>query len=147
MERMLDERITRQVREVFASLKEPVKVIFFGSQTNCQYCDETRQLLEEVCGLSDLLELEAHDVQKDAELAKLYRVEDAPTTIIAAQNGDTIKDYGVRLLGIPSGHEFSTLIHTLITVSQRDSGLQPETREFLAGLKQPVKLQVFITPT
>lgn len=147
MEKMLDERIVNQVREVFANLKEPVAVIYFGSQENCLYCEETRQLLEEVCAISDRIELEVYDLHKDAELAKLYHVDQSPTVLVAAKDGKTIKDYGVRFLGIPSGHEFSSLIHTLITVSQRDSGLQPETREFLAGLTQPVKLQVFITPT
>jgi alkyl hydroperoxide reductase subunit AhpF len=53
----------------------------------------------------------------------------------------------VRYAGIPSGHEFSSLIQDLILVSGRDSGLSEQTREYLAGLKEPVHLQVFVTPT
>ena len=64
-----------------------------------------------------------------------------------ARDGDVRTDYGVRFAGIPSGHEFSTLIHDLILVSGRDSGLSPETRAFLKGLEKPVHLQVFVTPT
>jgi glutaredoxin-like protein len=67
--------------------------------------------------------------------------------VIAAKNGDEIQDFGVRFSGIPSGHEFSTLIHDLILVSGRDSGLDPQTRQLLAVLKEPVHLQVFVTPT
>jgi glutaredoxin-like protein len=56
-------------------------------------------------------------------------------------------DYGVRFAGIPSGHEFSSLIEGLILVSGRDSGLSGEIRKQLRGLKNPVLLQVFVTPT
>ena len=54
---------------------------------------------------------------------------------------------GIRYAGIPSGHEFSSLIHDLILVSGRDSGLGQETRNFLKSLDSPVLLQVFVTPT
>ncbi|HSQ16551.1 MAG TPA: glutaredoxin, partial [Anaerolineales bacterium] len=60
---------------------------------------------------------------------------------------DQITDYGIRYAGIPSGYEFSSLIQSLVLVSGRDSGLAPETRQALADLKQPVLLQVFVTPT
>jgi alkyl hydroperoxide reductase subunit AhpF len=49
--------------------------------------------------------------------------------------------------GIPAGHEFGSLIHDLVLVSGRDSGLSQKARNFLAGLRKPVHLQVFVTPT
>lgn len=67
--------------------------------------------------------------------------------VIAGRDGDQILDYGIRLAGIPAGHEFSSLVHDMILVSGRDSGLDSRTRAFLAGLEQPVLLQVFVTPT
>jgi len=53
----------------------------------------------------------------------------------------------VRLAGIPSGHEFTSFIQDIILVSGRDSGLNPQTREFLKGLEKPILLQVHVTPT
>ncbi len=146
-QRLLDDNITSQVREAFASLKEPVKVLFFGSQDNCQYCDDTQQLLEEVTALSEKLSLDIFDLEQDAEVAARYQVDKAPGIVIAAQNGDEIVDYGIRYAGIPSGHEFSSLITDLIQVSGRDSGLREETRAFLRNLKEPVHMMVFVTPT
>jgi len=67
--------------------------------------------------------------------------------VLAGRDGDQILDFGVRYAGIPSGHEFSSLIHDLVLVSGRDSGLSEETRQFLSSLDQPVLLQVFVTPT
>ena len=83
----------------------------------------------------------------DAQVAANYNVERAPGLVIAAEGEDGPIDYGIRYAGIPSGHEFSSLIQDLILVSARDSGLNEQTRTFLAELKEPVHLQVFVTPT
>jgi len=44
-------------------------------------------------------------------------------------------------------NEFSSLIQDITLVSNRDSGLNETTRDFLANLTEPVLLQVFVTPT
>ena len=48
---------------------------------------------------------------------------------------------------LPADQQLSPLIQDLLLVSSRDSGLSEQTRKFLAGLKEPVYLQVFVTPT
>ncbi len=147
MERLLNDNIVSQIREAFGSLSNPVQVLFFGSRENCDYCDDTRQLLEEVVAISDALSLSVYDMDTDADVARHYNVDKAPGIVIAAKEGDQITDLGVRMAGIPSGHEFSSLIQDLILVSGRDSGLNPQTREMLKALTKPVLLQVFVTPT
>jgi alkyl hydroperoxide reductase subunit AhpF len=74
-------------------------------------------------------------------------VDKVPGLVLAGRDGDQILDYGIRYAGIPSGHEFSSLIHDLVLVSGRDSGLREQTRAYLAKLDKPVHLQVFVTPT
>jgi alkyl hydroperoxide reductase subunit AhpF len=145
--RLLNEAIIDQVREVFDQLKEPVELLFFGQEAGCEYCEDTLQLVQEVVALSDKLGVRVHDLDRDASVAKQYKVDKAPGIVIAGRDGDQILDYGIRYAGIPAGHEFSSLIHDLILVSGRDSGLDAKTRQFLAGLKEPVLLQVFVTPT
>ena len=146
-EKLLNENIVSQIREVFEQLDKPVEVMFFGSKADCEYCDDTLQLATEVVAISDKLNLKEYDIDADAELARQYNVDKVPGLVIAARDGDQVTDYGVRLAGIPSGHEFSTLIHDLVLVSSRESGLSQETRRFLQDVKQPVLLQVFVTPT
>ena len=148
MSRLLNDEIIQQVRDIFdESLKEPVALIYFGTKGECMFCAETQQLLEEVQAISDKISLDVYDLEEDAAKAAEYKVDKAPAIVIAAKNGDTIKDYGIRYYGIPSGHEFSSLIQDILQVSERDSGLQPATREFLRSLNQPVHLQEFVTPT
>jgi glutaredoxin-like protein len=144
---LLNESIARQVQEVFDQLREPVQVLFFGKKDGCDYCADTLQLIEEVVGLSDKLELSVYDLEQDADLARRYNVDKAPALVLAGRDGDQIFDFGVRYAGIPAGHEFSSLIHDLVLVSARDSGLSQATRSLLKGVTSPVRLQVFVTPT
>jgi glutaredoxin-like protein len=147
MTNLLNEEIRSQVREAFTALQEPVQVLFFGSKEQCEYCDDTLKLVEEVTSLSDKLSLQAFDVEADSAVADRYNVSMTPGMVIAGLGEDGPIDYGIRYAGIPSGHEFSSLIQDLILVSGRDSGLNQQTRDFLANLKEPVHLQVFVTPT
>lgn len=144
---LLNEQIIEQIREAFSNLKEPVAILFFESRENCDYCDDTRKLLEEVTAIDNRLTLKVHDIDADSEIAKLYRVDKTPGIVIAAMNGDQVSDFGIQYSGIPSGHEFSTLIQAILLVSGRDSGLTPQTRDFLKNLQSPLHLQVFVTPT
>ncbi|MEW6285214.1 MAG: thioredoxin family protein [Chloroflexota bacterium] len=147
MERVLNDQIIKQINEVFEGLQEPVQVLYFGSKDNCDYCDETRQLLEEVSALSDKIELSVYDVNENADVAKQFNVAYAPGIVIAAKDNAEVTNLGIQFSGIPSGHEFSTLINDIIIVSKRDSGLDPKTREYLKNLDKPLHLQVFVTPT
>ena len=147
MDRLLNDDIVKQIREVFNDLKNPVQLMFFGSKTDCMYCDDTRQLVEEVAATSDLLNITVYDMEADGDLAAKYNVDKAPGVVIAAKEGDQITDFGVRLSGIPSGHEFTSLIQDILLVSNRDSGLNSQTRAFLKDLDKPILLQVFVTPT
>jgi glutaredoxin-like protein len=146
-QRLLNDQVVGQVQEAFGQLKEPVEVLFFGKKNDCEYCDDTQQLLQEITDISDKLTLQIYDIDDHADLARQYKVDKAPGTVIAGRDGDKIIDYGVRLAGIPSGHEFSSLVHDMVLVSSRDSGLGVKTRQALAKLTQPVLLQVFVTPT
>ncbi len=149
MAKILDEGITKQVQEVFADLDKQVEVLYFKSKENCEYCEETQQLLQEVTALSDKLSLTVRDLQEDAALAAEYHIDKAPAFAMLAKDseGAGTTDFGIRFFGIPAGHEFTSLINDLLLVSKGDSGLSPQTRTYLAGLTEPVTLQVFVTPT
>ena len=80
-------------------------------------------------------------------IARQFNIDKAPGIVIAAKNGNQILDFGVQYSGIPSGHEFGTLINDILLVSGRDSGLSPQVRDYLKKLDKPLHMQVFVTPT
>jgi glutaredoxin-like protein len=147
MEKVLNDQIVKQIHEAFTEMQEPVQVLFFGSKDDCDYCNETRQLLEEVTALNDRIELGVYDIRDHADIAGRFNVTNAPGIVIAAKEDEEVKNLGIQFSGIPSGHEFSTLINDILIVSKRESGLDAKTREFLKNLDQPLHLQVFVTPT
>lgn len=147
MEKLISDQVIKQINEAFTELKEPVQILYFGSKDNCDHCLETKQLLEEVVALNEKLELRLYDIQDDHEIADQFNVFNAPGIVIAARDGSQIIDQGVQFSGIPSGHEFGTLINDILMVSGRDSGLTAKTREFLKNLTKPLVLQVFVTPS
>ncbi len=147
MEKLLDKSVVKQIQQAFAELKEPVQVLYFRSEADCEYCDEAQQLLEEVAAIDDRIGLTVHDRTRDIEAAKRFGVDKSPSLVVAARDGDEIVDLGMRFSGIPSGHEFSTLVNDIVLASKRDSGLSQATRDFLKGLEEPLLLQVFVTPT
>ncbi len=146
-EKFLDAQVLQELQKVFAELKEPVQLLLFRSSENCETCDATQQLLEEVVAASGKLYLQVHDVAADTALAARFHVDKTPTWVVAAQDGGEVVDLGIRFAGIPSGHEFNTLITDILLVSKRDSGLAQKTRDFLKNLTKPLFLQVFVTPT
>jgi len=129
-------------KEFSEKLVNPVRLVMFTQEFECQYCRETRQLVEEVAALSDKVDAEVYDFVIDKEKAEAYSVDKIPAIAVVGT-----KDYGLRYYGIPSGYEFTSLIEDIITVSQGDSGLPAPTREALAQLSKPVHIQVFVTPT
>ena len=147
MEKLLNEQVVSQIKKTFEQMKEPVQLLFFGSQDNCEYCADTRQLLEEIAAVDEKVSLSIYDLQDNADMAARFNVDKAPAIVIAAKDGEQVIDFGIQYSGIPAGHEFGTLINDIILVSGRDSGLSEEVREFLKNLEKPLHLQVFVTPT
>ncbi len=148
MEKLLDDDVSAQVKDVFKeTLQNPVHLVFFGSEARCEYCEPTLSLLEEIVPLNDKLSLAVHDIDKEPELAEKYMVNKTPGIVITAREGEAINDYGIRYAGMPSGHEFTSLINDLIMVSQRNSGLNDNTRAYLSTMDKDILLQVFVTPT
>ena len=147
MEKLINQDVAGQITKAFEGLENPVQILFFSSNEQCEYCNETQQLLTEISELDARISLSTHDLAQDAAVAATYQITKAPGIVVAGKDGDTIIDLGIQFSGIPSGYEFSTLITDILLASKRDSGLGAETREFLKTLKTPLLLQVFVTPT
>ncbi len=134
-------------QEFETELVSPVKILMFTQTVECQFCTETRQIVEEVAALSDKITAEIYNFVSDKAMAELYGIDKIPAIAILRSENGTDKDYGIRFYGIPSGYEFSSIIEDIIDVSKGDSGLKPKSKQALAELTEPVHFQVFVTPT
>ncbi len=108
----------------------------------CETCEATQQLLEEVAALDPRIHLRVRSVVTDAEEAQAAGVEGVPA-ILLGDDGQA----RARYYGIPAGLEFAVLVEGIVAASRKDSGLKPQTRQALASLRRPVHIRVFVTPT
>lgn len=134
-------------KEFETNLVEPVNLVMFTQEMECQFCAETRQIVEEIAELSDKIAVVIYDFAADKAEAELYQIDKIPAIAIVQVADGKEKDYGVRFYGIPSGYEFTSVIEDIVDVSKGESGLQPRSKEAVAGLTEPVHFQVFVTPT
>jgi glutaredoxin-like protein len=145
---LISEKDAEYLRGEFETqLVNPVKLVMFTQSIECQFCAETRQIVEEIASLSDKITAEIYNFVTDKATAELYEVDKIPAIAVLRTEDGEDKDYGIRFYGIPSGYEFTSVIEDIIDVSKGDSGLQPKTKEAVAGLTDPVHFQVFVTPT
>jgi glutaredoxin-like protein len=139
---LLNPEIAEQVKQELAGLTDPVRLVMFTQTFECEYCEETHKLVEEVAALSDQITAEVYNFVTDKEKAEELGVDKIPAiAVIGAE------DYGVRFYGIPSGYEFASLLHALKVASAGKPDLSRETLDVLAEIDEPVHIQVFVTPT
>ena len=139
---MLEEKEKRLVTDVFKNLRNPVKLVNFTQELECQFCRETRRVMKEVSDLSDQVSLEVYNFQLDKEKVNQYGVDKIPATVIEGE-----KDYGIRYYGLAAGYEFATLLQDIADVSKKESGLSDEIKDQLQRINKKVYLKVFTTLT
>ncbi|MFN2185197.1 MAG: protein disulfide oxidoreductase [Anaerolineae bacterium] len=145
---LIAEKDAKFLRQEFEeNLVAPVKLVMFTQEMECQFCTETRQIVEEIAALSDKIEPEIHDFVADKATAELYSIDKIPAIAVVQLEDGKERDYGIRFYGIPSGYEFTSVIEDIIDVSKGESGLQPKSKEAVAAITEPVHFQVFVTPT
>ena len=141
---MISDKDKKAVGDRLTKLTGPVKLVMFTQEMECQFCKETRELVEEVAALSDKISVEVKDFLKADVEAKKLGVDKIPAIAVL---GDGDKDYGIRFYGIPAGYEFMSLLESIEIVSKGESGLSANGKEKIKGLGKAVHLQVFVTPT
>ena len=140
---LIKEAQQKQLKDIFDKLEGNVKLVYFTQEMECPFCKETRELLQDISSLSsNKISLEVYDFVADKDKVEKYKIDKIPATVV-----EGTKDYGIRLYGIPAGYEFTSLINSIVAVSNGKSVLTDETKEALKKLKDPVLIQVFITLT
>jgi glutaredoxin-like protein len=136
----LKDKDIQNLSKRFNTLQKQVQLIFFTQEMECQYCRETRQLLEQVSSASEKVELTVYDFQKDEDKVKEFGIDKIPAIVVLAE-----KDMGLRFYGIPSGYEFASLIESIDYVTRKPD-LSRRVQEELKKIDRDLHIQVFVTP-
>lgn len=133
-----------RLRHDFAQMTRPVRLLFFTQTLGCETCPETRQILDELPLLSDLITIEEVNFILEPDKATQYGVDRVPAIAVLYADGE---DSRIRFLGTPAGYEFISLVQAVLLAGGRASALSERSREQLAAVASPVTMQVFTTPT
>jgi len=124
------------------SLVDEVRLAVFTQETECMFCKEARELVQEVAAISNKLKVDVYDFVKDANKAEEYGIDKVPAIIVSGR-----KPYGIRFYGVPAGYEFKPFTDDIINASKGTTTLLEATKERLKSIDKPVHIQVFVTPT
>ncbi len=139
-----------QLRDAFAEMTRPVRLVFCTQTFGCDTCLETRQILDELPPLSDKITIEEVNLVLEADRAKAFGIDRAPTVAVTYADGPQAEvwhDARIRFLGAPAGYEFVSLVQAVLIAGGRTSALSPESVARIAAVTRPVTMQVFTTPT
>jgi Glutaredoxin-like domain protein len=123
-------------------LVDPVKLVVFTQEMECQYCSQTKKLAQEMGHIDEKVTTEVYDFIADSAKAKELGIERIPAIAVIGK-----KDYGVRIYGIPYGYELQTLVEAIVNVSKGVTDLSDKTKAVLKDLKSPVQIKVFVSLT
>jgi alkyl hydroperoxide reductase subunit AhpF len=137
-----------RLREEFAKITRPVRLLFFTQTLGCETCHITHQVLHELPPLSDQISIEEVNLVLEGDKAAQYGVDRVPAIAIAYVDGDQVKDTRIRFLGTPAGYEFISLIRAvLLAGGARPPDLSEAALARVAAVDKPTTMQVFTTPT
>ena len=136
-----------RLRETFAEMERPVRLLFFTQTLDCETCPQTRQILDELPPLSDKITIEDVNFVLDGDRAREYGIDRVPSIALAYEDAGSIKDSRIRFVGTPAGYEFLSLVQAILLVGGRESILSADNRARVTAVAQPVRIQVFSTPS
>lgn len=150
MERLLKEKDVAYIKQLFdRNLVDPVELVLFlesegsdkVSKYNGQYLPYTEEIIKELSEISDKIKLTVY--RDDKEKEKEYGVKEISALFVEGKNTNK----NVLYYGIPSGHEFTSLLEDIVDASQGATHLSTASKETLKTIKVPVEILVFVTPS
>ncbi len=129
---ILDKDTLEQVKELFTALHSDIEFKIYA-KTDSEETNEISIFLEELTSVSPKL-----------SVSKAIADVIAPKFEIISNGVST----GVSFVGIPNGHEFTTLLLAILNVDRQGSNLPDETLSSqIKSLNGPIKLQTFVSLT
>src|SRR6476619_2412055 len=92
-----------KLRESFAEMTTPVRLLFFTQALGCDTCLQTRQILDELPPLSERITIEEVNFVLDKEQAARYAIDRVPAIAVVGQDASGAeRDSRIRFLGAPA---------------------------------------------
>jgi alkyl hydroperoxide reductase subunit F len=128
---MLSKEIVEALRGYTASMEKPVCFVLQTGEHDRR--EELKSFLNAIADVSDMITLEERDT------AGLLR---GPLSFLLEADG---ADTGIRFSGIPSGHEFNSLILAMLQASGKALKLDEGLQKLVANVNEDLSFEVFVS--
>jgi glutaredoxin-like protein len=142
MEKLLNNDLEKQVQKILKPMKDKITIVLFTKTDDCESCEPTIQIINEVAELSEMVSVKVYDLDTDIDEVNKYNIEMAPSFIILDKD-DNYK--GVKFNGIPAGHEFNSFLSALVEMSGVESEVPEDFAQRVAKIDKPINIKVFVT--
>src|SRR5882724_7593360 len=100
-----------RLRDDFAVMTRPVRLLFFTQALDCDTCLQTRHILDELPPLSERISIEEVNFVLERDRAETFGIDRVPAIVVIGQTDvGTERDSGIRFLGTPAGYEFISVV-------------------------------------
>jgi alkyl hydroperoxide reductase subunit AhpF len=123
-----------------AGLEHPVQVAVETCE-GCESCDRAVGLVRELAELSALIRIEVEGGFSHVSSASVPVPSGKPSITIRGERGSLLAFYGA-----PIGSELDVLVDALFAASRQRSRLPPSLARRLAGLKEGIGVEIFVSP-
>jgi glutaredoxin-like protein len=113
----------------------------------CVTCKPTREMLQEISGLSDWISLRVHYMEDRPEEAQTFGVGRVPAIVLRGRSQGPEDTRFYTFYGMPGGTEFPSFIETLTDISRGEVLLTEDSVKALSKITSAVNVKVFVTPT
>ena len=126
---MLDATMTQQLKAYLENLREPIELV--ASLGDDDKSGQTRELLEEISGLSDKVSASFDGTDKRKPSFIIRRASDATKW--------------VRFAGLPMGHEFTSLVLALLWAGGHPPKVEQEVIDQIAALEEDLEFEMYFS--
>lgn len=137
----ISEDMVGQVRTVFDKLTKKATLVVMTDKVDDKY-KELQELVKELVSLSDKLDVIDSMASDDSTLTEKVNATQFPLLALLDENGEYT---GVKFLGIPSGHEFNSLVLDIYNLAGPGQMIESDTRTKIQGISKQTKIQVAVS--
>ena len=132
--------------EQFAAMEGAIKIDYFHQSATsvevpgrppCLSCEATKEVLEELAGLSDQITLTTYELSDEEELANKRGIEQAPGIVVRGE-----KNRPLRLTGMPGGVFLALMMQAILSMGGQPLDPSGQLKSMLKKLRKPTDIRV-----
>lgn len=128
---MLTQDILNALKGYTANMQKTVTFVLQTGEHNKR--NELKEFLTSIASVSDKLNVEERDTNGRLR---------SPISFAVETDGE---DTGIQFSGIPSGHEFNSIVLAILQASGTEIKLDDTLKNMVANVKEPIKFEVFVS--